>query len=269
MLIWDEFELPITAPRFGDDASLYVRRGRQPTPSSPVTLVFLHEALGSIAQWRDYPELLAERCGCDVVIYERIGHAGASQLELPRPDDYLVYEGEVVLPQLLEQLDIEQAVLVGHSDGGSIALVGAATVPDRVVGLVTEAAHLFVESITRDGIIKARDLYDDAIRPGLSRYHGEKTDTLFKGWWQTWLRDSFQALDLSPWLDRIQAPSLIMQGVSDQYGSELQVDKICEGIGALATPCWLEAAHIPHREATEPCLEAMSSFIRRLVLDQK
>ncbi|WP_421866136.1 alpha/beta fold hydrolase [Motiliproteus sp.] len=268
MLNWDEFELPITAPRFGEGAGLYVRRGRQSAPESPVTLVFLHEALGSIAQWRDFPQQLAERCGCDVLIYERIGHAGASSLELPRPDDYLVYEGEVVLPQLLERLEIEQAVLVGHSDGGSIALVGAASVPDRVRGVITEAAHLLVEPITRDGIIQARDLYDEAIRPGLSRYHGDKTDTLFQGWWQTWLRDSFQGLDLSPWLGRIRAPSLIMQGVNDQYGSALQVEKICEGIGAQASPCWLDAAHIPHREATEPCLEAMGGFIRRLLNDQ-
>ena len=266
MLIWDEFDLPLPESNSAG-VYLHIKRGRQPSLGSPITLVFLHEALGSIAQWRDFPERLAERCGCDLLIYDRIGHGRASELRLPRPDNYLALEGEQVLPQLLKQLSIERAVLVGHSDGGSIALVGAATVPERVLGLITEAAHLFVEPVTRRGIAHARDIYLDKIRTGLSRYHGEKTDTLFVGWWQTWLRESYQQLDLSSWLEKIRAPALIIQGYEDQYGSELQVEKICQGIGPLAQPCWLEAAHCPHREAEEECLQAMADFIGRIQAD--
>ena len=263
MLIWDEFELPLAPPCEANDY-IYVRYGRQLSAQTPLTMVFLHEALGSIAQWRDFPEQLAERCGCDVLVYDRVGHGKACPLQLPRSDDYLAFEGEQVLPQLLKRLRVERAVLVGHSDGGSIALVGAAVEPERVVGLITEAAHLFVEPETRSGIEAARTIYPQILQPGLRRYHGDKTDTLFDAWWQTWLRQSYQALDLRPWLGGIRQPALIIQGYEDEYGTPRQVDEICAGIGSSAEPCWLEAAHIPHREARDACLTAMASFVERL-----
>lgn len=255
-----------------DGIGLAVRFGEHPAGSDRPVLLLLHEALGSFGQWKQFPEQLAVACGLSVLLYEREGHGGSDPLRLPRSDDYLEHQGRVVLPRLVEalesELNLDQLVLVGHSDGGSIALVGAAAMPARVVGLVTAAAHLFVEPETCAGIEAAVAVYADKLRGPLGRYHGDKIDSLFRGWHETWLRDSFQALDLAPWLAGISCPALILQGRGDQYGTVAQVDEICAGINAggrsLAEPCWVAAGHVPHLEAPQQTLAAMSDFIRSL-----
>ncbi|WP_246480536.1 alpha/beta fold hydrolase [Motiliproteus sediminis] len=255
-----------------EGVALSIRFGQHPEGTGKPVLLLLHEALGSFAQWKRFPEQLAEACGMSVLLYEREGHGGSDPLRLPRADDYLQYQGRVVLPRLIDalspELGLEQLVLVGHSDGGSIALVGAAEMRQRVVALITAAAHLFVEPETRAGIEAAVAVYADKLRAPLARYHGDKIDDLFRGWHQTWLRNSFQGLDLSPWLGRIQCPALVMQGRNDQYGSAAQVEQICAGINAggraLARPCWVDAGHVPHLETPQQTLAAMSGFIAAL-----
>ncbi len=234
------------------------------TAADQPTLVLLHEALGCIRMWKDYPQRLAAATGLDIFVYERLGYGGSSAITLPRPDDYLVREGQQRLPQVLDAAGLERVILVGHSDGGSVALVGAACAPDRIEGVVTEAAHIYVDPLTVAGIEKAVALYNSSDLPQrLARYHGERTDLLFRAWSETWLRPSYrQGFDLRPWLADIRCPALIMQGVADHYGVPEQVTDICAGIGTRATACFLpDCGHVPHLEATDACLDATVRFI--------
>ncbi|WP_409525882.1 alpha/beta fold hydrolase [Nitrincola sp. MINF-07-Sa-05] len=230
------------------------------------TLVLLHEALGNIALWRGFPEQISEATGLDVLVYERLGYGASTPITLPRPDDYLEQEGRIWLPKLLDALEMEQAILLGHSDGGSVALVGAAVSP-RVIGLITMAAHIQVDNLTLAGIRQTLERYQNSDLPErLARYHGDRTDLLFRAWYETWLRDSFQtSFDLTPWLGQIGCPALIMQGQKDSYGLPEQVAEIARGIGQQATPHFIpECGHSPHLEQPEICLEEIRRFILAL-----
>ena len=230
------------------------------------TLVLLHEALGNIALWRDFPEQISEATGLDVLVYERLGYGASSPITLPRPDDYLEQEGRIWLPKLLDALELEQAILLGHSDGGSVALVGAAVSP-RVIGLITMAAHIQVDDLTLAGIRQTLERYQSSDLPErLARYHGDRTDLLFRAWHETWLRDSFQSsFNLTPWLNQIQCPALIMQGVDDSYGLPEQVTDIARGIGSQAVPHFIPACgHSPHLEQPEASIEEIRRFILAL-----
>ncbi|WP_428036149.1 alpha/beta fold hydrolase [Amphritea sp.] len=230
------------------------------------TLVLLHEALGHIELWKDFPQLLADNTGLDLFVYERRGYGRSSPITLPRPDDYLEQEGRDWLKPVLDAAGLEQVVLVGHSDGGSIALIGAASLPERVVAVITEAAHIRIDPLTRAGIIEALELYNSTDLPNkLARYHGDRTDLLFRAWHETWLRERFQPLDLTGWLKEIHCPALIMQGEDDQYGERAQVDDIVSGIGEQATALFLpDCGHVPHLQAKAATLKSMSEFIESL-----
>lgn len=231
------------------------------------TLVFLHEALGHIRMWKQFPEQLALRTGCNVFVYERLGYGESSPITLPRADDYLVPEGEQRLEEVLDAAGLSTVVLVGHSDGGTIALIGAACLGTRVKGIVTQAAHLYADHLTVKGIREAVERYQNSDLPErLARYHGDRTDLLFKAWSETWLREScHQNMDFSPWLSDICCPALIIQGADDQYGVPEQVTDICKGIGPNATALYLKGCgHVPHLEAPDAALDAMEAFILAL-----
>ncbi|GGO81321.1 alpha/beta hydrolase [Marinobacterium nitratireducens] len=257
----------------GDDVSIRALHGIQSGGErGRPTLVLLHEALGCIDMWKTVPQQLAGRTGCDVFVYERRGYGGSSPIELPRPDDYLEQEGRVWLPRVLDAAGLGPVVLVGHSDGGSIALIGAAVLGEKVAGVVTMAAHIYVDVLTTAGI-------NDAVRryqaPGsdlpqrLARYHGERTDLLFRAWHETWTRPGYEGFDLRPWLGDILCPSLIMQGEEDHYGLPAQVEDICEGIGNRARGLMLPGCgHIPHLEAPEAALTAITDFVGSIVDDR-
>lgn len=248
-----------------DDVVLQVRHYKCGT--SRPTLVLLHEALGNIALWRTFPEKLCRATGLDVLVYERRGFGVSTPLCLPLPDDYHEQEGKIWLPQLLSKLALEQVILVGHSDGGSIALIAAAVDSVRVAGLVSMAAHIYVDHLTLNGISAAMDKYHSTDLPDrLTRYHGDRTEVLFRAWTETWLRDSFQALDLRPWLSRIQCPALIMQGANDDYGLSQQVMDIVQGIGSNATADIIaDCGHHPHLEQSEYCLKTIGTFVKKLL----
>lgn len=237
-------------------------------PSRPV-IIMLHEALGCIAMWKDVPELLAQQSGCDVLVYERRGYGGSTPISLPRPDDYLVEEGEVWLPKLLDALSLQRVILLGHSDGGSVALIAAALLQEQVVGLITAAAHIYIDHLTTAGIQEAVERYQTTDLPErLARYHGDRTELLFRAWSETWLRKRKYPMDYRPWLGAITAPALIIQGIDDQYGVPEQVTDICKGIGSGAQPLFLPACgHVPHLEAKAPFLEAVNGFIRQCLGD--
>lgn len=249
-----------------DGTEIFALHGRHSQNADRPTLVLLHEALGHIDMWKDFPQLLADATGMDLFVYERRGYGRSSPITLPRPDDYLEQEGRDWVEAVLDAAGLEQVILVGHSDGGSIALIAAAALPSRVVAIITEAAHIRIDALTTAGIIAAVELYNTTDFPEkLARYHGERTDLLFRAWHETWLRDRLQPLDLMDWVRNIQCPALIIQGVNDEYGEAEQVKEIVSGIGTQAEALFIpQCGHVPHLQSKVETLRAMTDFINML-----
>lgn len=230
-------------------------------------LVFLHEGLGSVGQWRDFPEKLCRRTGCPGLVYDRLGHGGSSPLQRPRTIDYLHDCALVELPQVIEALLPGQPfILVGHSDGGSISLIFAATKPPLLLGVVAVAVHVFVEQCSLDGIKKAMAAFAQGkLQRGLARLHGEKGEALFKAWADTWTSPWFAAWNIEDLLPSIDVPVLALQGRDDQYGTTAQIDAIVGKSGGSATPLLLEdCGHAPHLDFPELTLDLVSCFVNRI-----
>jgi pimeloyl-ACP methyl ester carboxylesterase len=231
------------------------------------TLVFLHDSLGCISVWRDFPEQLSAAVGCHALVYDRRGYGRSSPFpNTPRQPDYLEAEAhalERLLAQRLPSRGHGQVVLFGHSDGGSIALLTAALYPQRVRAIVTEGAHVFVEEVTLNGIRAARELLRTSdLRDRLVRHHGERTDGVTSAWIDVWLSPAFRDWNIESYLPRIACPALILQGVDDEYGSPDQVRAIVDGIGAQAEGGLIPGArHTPHREATAAVIDRVSAFL--------
>lgn len=229
-------------------------------------LVFLHEGLGCVAAWKDYPERLCLRTGCPGLLFDRIGHGGSEALTAPRGIDYLHGHAREELPAVIEALIPGQPhILVGHSDGGSIALIYAAMGPELLLGGVTEAAHVFVETETLAGIEAAVVAFEAGRLAGLSKYHGDKTEALFHAWADTWRSPWFRSWEITGLLPNIETPLLVIQGVEDVYATGAQVEVIVSQVGGAARPLLLDACgHTPHRDRPDATLEAMAAFIEAL-----
>jgi pimeloyl-ACP methyl ester carboxylesterase len=229
------------------------------------TLVFLHEGLGCTAMWHGFPALVVRDTGLPAIVYDRPGYGRSSGHPLPRDKSYLHHEAQEVLPRVLDDLQVERAILVGHSDGGSIALLAAAASPEKIAGIVTEAAHVFVEPITLKGIRKAVAAFGPRhIEKRLARYHGAKARNLFFAWSDTWLSESFQNWNIEDCLDRITCPALVMQGCEDPYGSERQVQSIVAGIGPQSSAVLMPGGHALHRDTPENVSGAIAGFLKTL-----
>jgi len=229
-------------------------------------LVFLHEGLGSIGQWRDFPRQLCQRTKCPGLVYDRIGHGGSSPLAHKRTIHYLHAHALMELPRVLEALIPGRPyLLIGHSDGGSIALIAGAERSPLLRGIVTMAAHVRVEACSLAGIEEAkRKFVQEKMRLSLQRYHGEQTDALFHAWAETWTSPWFRSWNIEYLLPAIEAPLLVLQGRQDQYGTRDQVERIVSLSGGAATPLLLEdCGHTPHLEFPELCLDLMACFINR------
>ena len=229
-------------------------------------LVFLHDSLGCIQLWRDFPAKLALATQCNVFLYDRQGY-GQSDPFGPgqRKTTYLEEEAHI-LAAVLQKAGIEHVILFGHSDGGSIALVAAAEYPDLVKGIITEGAHVFVEEITLAGIREAVKAYQNTSLPQkLAKYHGDKTEQVFRAWTDTWLSPEYRDWNIEEYLPRIECPALIIQGTADEYGTEAQVDAIVEQAGGKAEK-WMipDVGHSPHKEAPEEVLQKSTEFLRKL-----
>jgi pimeloyl-ACP methyl ester carboxylesterase len=238
-----------------------------PAPKDAPTLVFLHEGLGCAALWRDFPARLAAATGWGALVFSRLGYGRSDPCPLPRPVRYMHEEGLSVLPELLEAAGVRECVLVGHSDGGSIAIVyagGTPAVPLR--GVITEAAHVFCEEITVRSIEQAGEAYrHGGLRAKLQKYHGDNTDCAFWGWHDAWRHPEFRAWNLEEYLPRIRVPTLVIQGEGDPYGTAAQVEAIRRGAGAGAEVAMLSGCgHCPHLERADATLEAMAGFVSRL-----
>jgi len=231
------------------------------TPGRPV-LVLLHEGLGSVSLWRDFPDRLAALTGLAVFAYSRLGYGGSDAITLPRPLDYQ-YREAALLPRVLKAAGIERAVLVGHSDGATIALIHAATVPADTAAVVAMAPHSFVEDLTLAGIRAAREAYlAGPLRQGLARHHGDQVDAAFWGWNDAWLDPGFSAsLNLRPILPALRAPLLVVQGEDDEYGTPAQVDTIATLVPGVRATLLPDCRHSPHRDQPERVLEAIRAFL--------
>ncbi len=243
------------------DLSLYYERieGNMKKPE----LVFLHEGLGCTAMWKDFPELLCQETGCPGLIYDRLGYGKSSALNYPRDTDYLHGYALSELPAVLSLLIPERPyIIIGHSDGGSIGLIWAAQRPPLLQGLITEAAHVFIEPETLTGIKKAEQAYEDGKLTVLSKYHGVKTDVIFKAWSDTWLSDWFKDWNIVNLLPQVRCPVLAVQGCDDQYGTQLQLDAITsQTSGATQSLMVKNCGHTPHAEQTAVVLKSMADFI--------
>jgi pimeloyl-ACP methyl ester carboxylesterase len=238
-------------------------------PAGRPTLVFLHEGLGSIPQWRDFPAKACAIVGLPGLVYERCGHGGSDPVTLPRPDDFLHREAERVLPAVLAACGIGRHVLLGHSDGGTAALIYAALYPQRPMAVITMAAHVMMEATTREALAGVAERWrsDPQFAARLARYHGGNTDSLLSGWLDVWMRESMRNWSIVGCLSRITCPLLAIQGECDEHGSWHQVEAIVEGTSGPAEAFRVPACgHVPHLEAGAIVLERVKAFLDTLPL---
>ena len=227
------------------------------------TLLFLHEGLGCIAMWKDFPEQLCARLGCPGVVYDRQGYGQSTPLTAPRTVHYLHRYALDELPAVIGLLLPRRPfIIIGHSDGGSIGLIHGAERNPLLKGVITEAAHVCVDAETLQGIHSTVSAYQAGRLSGLSKYHGTKTDAVFQAWARTWLADWYQAWSLIYLLPSINCPVLAIQGEDDTYGHSSQVTKIVNGVAGPATPAMIaRCGHVPHHEQRERVLTVMAEFI--------
>jgi pimeloyl-ACP methyl ester carboxylesterase len=268
--------------KIADKQLEYVWHG--PGPAEASTLVFLHEGLGCVAMWRDFPARVAAQTGCGALVYSRAGYGNSDQTELPRPVGFMHDEALVTLPQVLDLFEIQKAILVGHSDGGSIALIHGGGVQDpRVSGLILLAPHVFVEAVGLESIRMIAEEYrkedagrrsahrtQDAGAPGgasslkqrLARYHGKNVDQTFWGWNDVWLSPGFKSWNIEEFLPKICVPVLLIQGADDQYGTREQIKRVEAGCpGPVRTVLIRDCGHSPHLDQPEQALELMKKFV--------
>jgi pimeloyl-ACP methyl ester carboxylesterase len=230
-------------------------------------LVFLHEGLGCVALWKDFPDQVAQATGLPALVYSRIGYGGSSPCSLPRPITYMHDEGEAGLPDLLAALGIQSHILIGHSDGASIALIYAgARERDGLKGVAVMAPHVFCEDVSVRSIRAADKAYAEGdLKARLAKYHGDNVDCAFRGWCESWLNPEFHHWNIEGYVDRITAPVLVIQGEDDEYGTAAQVESIRRRAGAqtlLIPGC----GHSPQRDQPAATLKALAGFIHSLGL---
>jgi pimeloyl-ACP methyl ester carboxylesterase len=227
-------------------------------------LMLLHEGLGCVGLWKDFPDRLAKATGLGVFLWSRAGFGRSDPIALPRPLDYLERETELI-PEVLAAAGIGPAVLVGHSDGGTIALVHAASGrAESLEGIVTMAAHVFVEDVTIAGIRETKRAWEEGgLRDRLARWHGANVDAAFHGWCDVWLDPAFRGWNIERHLSAVRVPVLAIQGAEDQYGTPAQVEAIASQVSGPAEALLLPGAgHAPHLDQPDVVIEAISRFVR-------
>ena len=239
--------------------------------SSLPAVVFLHEGLGSISMWRDFPQRFCEEHGLRGLVFSRYGYGQSTPrpLDAPLRPDYLHLQAHDALPALLSVLGVERPWLFGHSDGGSIALLYAARFPDRVSGLVVMAPHIFVEDITIAGIVRARDAFGQTdLKARLARHHIDP-ESVFRGWNDAWLDPAFRGWNIEAELPKIACPVLAIQGEGDEYGTLEQIYGIeRQARQAKALPL-AQCGHSPHRDQPEAVSRAAGAFIKENYLPRR
>ncbi|WP_164661547.1 alpha/beta fold hydrolase [Tropicibacter sp. Alg240-R139] len=236
-----------------------------PAPDQAPTIVMLHEGLGCVALWRDFPKKLSAQTGFGVLVFSRQGYGNSDPIQLPRGLDYQSQEPLEVLPPILEQAGIQRCILFGHSDGATMAAVYAGSVEDhRVRGLIVAAPHFFAEPKGLTEIERTRDQFDTtdlAQRMGI--YHRDP-EGVFRGWANVWLDPEFADWNVAEVIDYIRVPILAIQGHDDQYGTMAHLDEITSRAYCPVDRVKLNCKHSPHLEAPEETLKAVAEFCARL-----
>ncbi|MFQ5437803.1 MAG: alpha/beta fold hydrolase [Paracoccaceae bacterium] len=241
-----------------------------PPPDIAPTLVMLHEGLGSVGLWRGFPEALAALTGCGVFAWSRAGYGRSDPVELPRPLDYMQREGREVLPLVCDAVGLRRGVLIGHSDGASIAAVNAGAIADlHIRGLVLMAPHLFTEEVGLASIAGAKNAFETGdLRARLARHHKD-VDNAFRGWNDAWLDPAFRAWNIETYIARITVPVLAVQGQNDQYGSLAQIEALERGLRVpFSRIIPKDCRHSPHLDQPERTLEAVANFVAGLGMQE-
>ncbi len=226
-------------------------------------VIFLHEGLGSVAQWGDFPEKLCKKLNLPAILYDRQGHGKSAELTEPRKITFL-YEQADFLHNFLHKLSVKKPVILfGHSDGATIALLYASEYQQDTLTVISEAHHIFIEKISVEGVKKAIDAFENnsRFREGLARFHGDKTEQMFYAWANVWTSDAAKSLDFTDDIKKITCPILAIQGTDDNYGSEAQLTVLKKNCRTAETHLLQDCGHIPHREQPEKVIEITTNFI--------
>lgn len=243
----------------------YVRLpSAHPRPDAP-PIVFLHEGLGSLAMWRDFPQRVADATGCEAIVYSRHGYGRSTPLEAPRAVRYMHDEALLALPELLDKLAVERGILFGHSDGGSIALIHAGGAGRPLAGVIAMAPHVMVEDISVKSIAEAEVAWQTTdLRQRLGRYH-QDVESTFRGWNDIWLHPDFRNWNIEEYLPAIACPILAIQGEDDEYGTLEQIDRIAAQAADVDLVKLADCRHSPHKDQPEAVIAAVAGFVARLL----
>jgi pimeloyl-ACP methyl ester carboxylesterase len=231
--------------------------------SDKPVIVFLHDGLGCMKLWKDFPLNLCLYTGYRGLMYDRHGYGESDKIENPRENDFLYVEAATVLPALLAELGITGPVMLfGHSDGGTISLIFSALYPAKATAIVAEASHIFIEPVTLRGIKQAIYAYkNNALRAKLEKYHGEKTDSMFYSWANVWTSEETAGWSIELILPEITSPVMAIQGEDDNYGTQLQTETISSTVKGPSRILHIpDCGHIPHHEKREIVLEQTAEF---------
>ncbi len=245
----------------------YVRLRSAHAREGAPAIVFLHEGLGSISMWRDFPQRVADATGCEAIVYSRAGYGRSAPARLPRGVRYLHDEGLVVLPALLSALELERPILFGHSDGGSISLLCAGGTDTPLTGVIVVAPHVMVEDVTVAGVAEAGRVYRDTeLRARLEKHHDD-ADAVFRAWNDIWLHPDFRSWNIEAYLPRIAVPVLAIQGEDDEYATMEQIDRIAAQAQDVELCKLADCRHSPHKDQPEAVIDAATAFVARLTAD--
>ncbi len=234
-------------------------------------LIFLHEGLGCVEMWKDFPEKLAQKVDCPFLIYSRPGYGKSDPWPLPWKINFMHIQALKFLPAILKKLAITKYILAGHSDGGSIAVIFAGkSIHPGLMGIITEAAHVFCEPVTIESIRHAKKAYEhNGLKKALEKYHGKNTDNAFKGWNEAWLNPGFIHWNIEKYLKKIKVPMLALQGRDDQYGTCAQLESIKKNVKNVRTGLIDACGHAPHAEQPENTMDIMAKFIESLICTRR
>lgn len=238
-----------------------------PRPGAPA-IVFLHEGLGSISMWRDFPQRVADATGCEAIVYSRYGYGRSTPRRgEARTTRYMHDEALVALPALLDALDLDRPILFGHSDGGSISLINAGGTARPLSGIILMAPHVLVEDVTIAGIRQAGEAWKTTELPARLGKHHLDVESVFMSWLNIWLSPAFRDWNIEEYLPTIRCPIMAIQGEDDEYGTMDQLDRIAAQVKGVEVDLvkLADCRHSPHKDQPEAVIEAVAGFVARIL----